>query len=242
MSQQNRKKNNLGRRGLARRGLCLLILLALVGQLLCVPSYAAAGGSSVFDGNTFALVVTTGITTAAGDLSEDIQYFKIVYEDMDGYTRSHLVFPGEDSAQESLELAHSSELTSITSADPLTSDEQRLMALIQMKSGRWLEDLKRLVQKLYPEDYQQITAQLYGDLSSAYGWYRAAEAQILPKLDRKKDLYEYAGKKSSPQALNNTRREYARQLGYPVKDIEDQKPFEAYRSFPHHDFRYRQHL
>lgn len=228
MSQQNRKKNNLGRRGLARRGLCLLILLALVGQLLCVPSYAAAGGSSVFDGNTFALVVTTGITTAAGDLSEDIQYFKIVYEDMDGYTRSHLVFPGEDSAQESLELAHSSELTSITSADPLTSDEQRLMALIQMKSGRWLEDLKRLVQKLYPEDYQQITAQLYGDLSSAYGWYRAAEAQILPKLDRKKDLYEYAGKKSSPQALNNTRREYARQLGYPVKDIEDQKPFEAY--------------
>lgn len=222
MSQWKRNKNHRGRSGPAHWVPCLLALLMLAGGVLGSSAYAAGDGLGV-DDNTYALVVTTGAATPVGDLSKEIQYFKIIYEDVDGYTRSHRIFPGEDSVQESLEMARSSE---IASAEPLTSDEQWLMRYIQQKSSRDFESMQKLLRQLYPDTYQQFSLQ-YG-VTAKDAWYSAAEAEILPKLEKKQTLYEYASRKNPTQPLNETRRKYAEQLGYPVQDIEDQKAFEAY--------------
>ena len=222
MSQWKRNKNHRGRCGPAHWVPCLLALLMLAGGVLGGSAYAAGDGLGV-DDNTYALVVTTGAATPVGDLSKEIQYFKIIYEDVDGYTRSYRIFPGEDSVQESLEMARSSE---IASAQPLTNDEQRLMIVIQTKNSRFFDDLQKLLKQLYEDDYQRFIVQ-YG-ITAWDKWFSAAEAEILPKLERKQALYEYASRKNPTQPLNETRRKYAEQLGYPVQDIEDQKAFESY--------------
>ena len=56
--------------------------------------------------NTYALQVSTGVISASGNLADEILYFKITYEDKDGYVRSHRIFPGESALKESMSWAN----------------------------------------------------------------------------------------------------------------------------------------
>ncbi len=79
------------------------ILLGSVALLSANVSAASYGDPSTSpDDNTYALQVSTGAVSATGNLADEILYFKIVYTDVDDYTRTHRIFPGEDALNESM--------------------------------------------------------------------------------------------------------------------------------------------
>ena len=98
---------------LARRAARFTAFLLAAAMLLpgggLTPQKAEAAaygdlGSNLND-NTYALQVSTGAVSATGDLADEILYFKITYEDEDGYVRSHRIFPGEDALKNSMDWA-----------------------------------------------------------------------------------------------------------------------------------------
>ena len=111
------KDNRTGkpRRALARganRFAALLLAAALLlsgGIVLPQRAEAATYGdlSGSLTDNTYALQISTGTVSASGNLADEILYFKITYTDTDGYTRSHLIFPGENALQDSVSWANS---------------------------------------------------------------------------------------------------------------------------------------
>ena len=78
-----------------------LAVLASVAAL-SLSAYALNGA---VDDNTYALQVTTGAVSADENLAEEVQYFKIIYEDVDGHIRSHRIFPGEGELRDSMDWA-----------------------------------------------------------------------------------------------------------------------------------------
>lgn len=85
-----------------------LTSLLLTGAMLLpmLPQKAGAAASDYgeleqLDTNTYALQVSTGVVSTRGSLADEILYFKVVYEDEDGYTRSHRIFPGENALEQS---------------------------------------------------------------------------------------------------------------------------------------------
>ena len=98
---------------LARRAARFTAFLLAAAMLLpgggLTPQKAEAAaygdlGSNLND-NTYALQVSTGAVSVTGDLADEILYFKITYEDEDGYVRSHRIFPGEDALKNSMDWA-----------------------------------------------------------------------------------------------------------------------------------------
>ncbi len=109
----NGEKRTELRHILARRAARFTAFLLAAAMLLpgggLTPQKAEAAaygdlGSSLND-NTYALQVSTGAVSTTGDLADEILYFKITYEDEDGYVRSHRIFPGEDALKNSMDWA-----------------------------------------------------------------------------------------------------------------------------------------
>lgn len=87
----------------------LLAVMLLPGGLI-LPQTAAAAYGDIEDNladnsNTYALQVSTGTLTVSGNLADELLYFKIVYEDVDGHVRSHRIFPGQNALKDSMDWA-----------------------------------------------------------------------------------------------------------------------------------------
>lgn len=133
--QANIKRKSLRRPAVRLTSLLLAGILLLPGGALAPQRAAAADDIGQLDSNTYALQVTTGTVSAAGSLADQILYFKVVYEDEDGYTRSHRIFPGENALKDSMDWAASQAGNSViigsaagetadTSADAAGSQEE----------------------------------------------------------------------------------------------------------------------
>ncbi len=85
----------------------LLSAVLLPGGAALPQKAEAAYGDldSGLDDNTYALQVSTGTVSVTGSLADEILYFKINYEDEDGYVRSHRIFPGENALKDSMDWA-----------------------------------------------------------------------------------------------------------------------------------------
>ena len=109
--KDGRKKRRRIPRQRGSRLLAMLLLAAMLlpGGIVMPQSVAAAYGdlddNLKDNSNTYALQVSTGTLTVNGSLADEILYFKIVYEDVDGHVRSHRIFPGENALRDSMNWA-----------------------------------------------------------------------------------------------------------------------------------------
>lgn len=97
------------RGGVRFTSLLLAAILLLPGGAVFPRSAEAAYGDlteDVSDDNTYALQVSTGTLNVRGSLADEILYFNVIYEDADGYVRSHRIFPGENALRDSMDWAN----------------------------------------------------------------------------------------------------------------------------------------
>ena len=114
MRRWNDQKRNalhslIKRGGVRFTSLLLAAILLLPGGAMLPQNAEAAYGDlteDVSDDNTYALQVSTGTLNVQGSLADEILYFNVVYEDTDGYVRSHRIFPGENALRDSMDWAN----------------------------------------------------------------------------------------------------------------------------------------
>ena len=114
MRRWNDQKRNalhslIKRGGVRFTSLLLAAILLLPGGAMLPQNAEAAYGDlteDVDNDNTYALQVSTGTLNVQGSLADEILYFNVVYEDTDGYVRSHRIFPGENALRDSMDWAN----------------------------------------------------------------------------------------------------------------------------------------
>ena len=133
----NQAKNMRG--GWPRGALRLTAMLIAAVALLGVSAFADDTTNTQYAQTTYALVVDTGAATKCtqkvdlqrvdAEVGDCMEFFRIVYKDANGVTKSHYVFPDREALQESLEWAEKAGEEYV--AEPLTAEEQTQKAQLE---------------------------------------------------------------------------------------------------------------
>ena len=155
----NQAKNMRG--GWPRGALRLTAMLIAAVALLGVSAFADDTTNTQYAQTTYALVVDTGAATKCtqkvdlqrvdAEVGDCMEFFRIVYKDANGVTKSHYVFPDREALQESLEWAEKAGEEYV--AEPLTAEEQTQKA--QLERAIVVLDLKEY--DSFKEIYKEVT-------------------------------------------------------------------------------------
>ena len=231
----NHVKNRRG--GWPCRALRLLAMLIASVTLLSVSAFADDTTNAQYAQTTYALVVDTGTATKCtqkvdlqqvdAEVGDCMEFFRIVYKDTNGVTKSHYVFPDREALQESLEWAEKAGEEYV--AEPLTAEEQTQKA--QLEKAIVALDLKEY--DAFKTLYKEITGErvrgilIGGRFLNEIDWdyYRKEVETKLGVLQAKDSRWKTQEQKKSRVADSS---KFAAEMGYPVKGTSQQKPFQAY--------------
>ena len=232
----NHAKNRKG--GWPRGALRLTAMLIAAVALLGVSAFADDTTNTQYAQTTYALVVDTGAATKCtqkvdlqrvdAEVGDCMEFFRIVYKDANGVTKSHYVFPDREALQESLEWAEKAGEEYV--AEPLTAEEQTQKA--QLERAIVVLDLKEY--DSFKEIYKEVTGKNVETIfiggrriQGEYDWdyYRKQTETKLSQLQAKDSRWKTQEQKKSRMAGSS---KFAAEMGYPVKSTSQQKPFQAY--------------
>ena len=232
----NQAKNMRG--GWPRGALRLTAMLIAAVALLGVSAFADDTTNTQYAQTTYALVVDTGAATKCtqkvdlqrvdAEVGDCMEFFRIVYKDANGVTKSHYVFPDREALQESLEWAEKAGEEYV--AEPLTAEEQTQKA--QLERAIVVLDLKEY--DSFKEIYKEVTGKNVETIfiggrriQGEYDWdyYRKQTETKLSQLQAKDSRWKTQEQKKSRMAGSS---KFAAEMGYPVKSTSQQKPFQAY--------------